>query len=206
LGCCGQRSFSWPCFIALVVAGTALAAAHVSTADAAVQANCLTSTKLRPLNITPRRALDTDQIIRGLELTPDQKRALRARLAGYPPRPGRECTLGDLGLTPEQIAEIERRLAAYMAERNKYPLGWPCAPFKNKTKVIAFMRAQLIYNGFRPNMTFTVASPRRIHFNAIQDGISYFGVIVKTAPRQIQVALHSTSGGDGATFRLGFEA
>jgi hypothetical protein len=193
----------WVLALTIVVAA-ALAAAQLSTADAAVQANCLTSTKRDPLALTNAKGLDDGRIIGGLGLTPDQVRAVSSRLASY--GGSREFTLDGLGLTPDQISEIKRRIAVQVAEWNKYPLGWPCAPFKNRALVIKFTRAQLIYNGFRPNMTFTVASPRQIQFNAIQDGIRYIGTLVKTAPRQITVRLISTSGGDTSTFRLGFEA
>jgi hypothetical protein len=94
-----------------------------------------------------------------------------------------------------------------VAEWNKYPLGWPCAAFKNRALVIKFMRMKLIENGFRPNAQFYAASsPRQIRFAAIQDGVRYVGTIVKTAPRQITVRLTSTEGGGTYTFRLGFEA
>ena len=91
--------------------------------------------------------------------------------------------------------------------RSSWPLGSPCAPFKNRTKVIAQVKALLIHNGFRPAMSFTIASPRQITFQAIQDGNQYYGVVVKTAPRQIIVQVTSThSGGDSVRVSLKFDA
>jgi hypothetical protein len=106
------------------------------------------------------RALDADSVIADLGLTADQKRALRARLVSYLSVRGFEGFDG-LGQTPAQIGEMKRRIAVQEAAmRRKYPLGWPCAPFKNKPRVVRFIRAKLLYNGYRPALTFTHPNPR----------------------------------------------
>jgi hypothetical protein len=189
--------------LAMIVMAMTLAYGS-SAAPATTQANCLTSTKRDPLGISTNPALRANAIVRGLGLTADQTREVRARLARY--RPSRPFTLDGLGLTSEQTREIRRRLAAQVAEWNKYPLGWPCAEFKNRSKVIAFVKAKLIENGFRPNARVFVATPRQIQLRGIQDGVDILGAVVKTGPRQITVRLMATGWAGTYTFRLGFDA
>jgi hypothetical protein len=74
-------------------------------------------------------------------------------------------------------------------------------------EAIKEVKALLIHNGFRPAMTFYVASPRQLTFRAIQDRIQYYGVVVKTAPRQVLVKVQSTeASGASARLSLKFEA
>ena len=69
----------------------------------------------------------------------------------------------------------------------------PCLPFKNCAKVIARVKAPLIYNGFRPAMTFYNPSPRQITLAAVRDGFEMRGVVVKVAPRKILVVIDSAN-------------
>src|SRR5687768_6978818 len=86
------------------------------------------------LELTTARALDTSRVTDGLGLPRDQLKELRARLSSYN-SVRNDFTLDGLGLTTAQLAEIKRRLAVQDAENNKYPLGWPCKPFKNPALV-----------------------------------------------------------------------
>lgn len=74
------------------------------------------------------------------------------------------------------------------------PPGLPCAPFKNKPRVIKYLRAKLLYNGYRPAMTFAYPNPRQIRFHGIQDGDEQKGTVVKSGTRQIVFQLRSTHG------------
>jgi hypothetical protein len=106
-----------------------------------------------------------------LSLTRDQVKEVRARFTDYRRDPSAfPAALDGIGLTPEQTAEIMRRVQAWI-KANTRQVGAPCPPFKNRQKVIQRVKALLIYNGFRPAMTFSAASPRQLTFRAIQDGI-----------------------------------
>ena len=143
----------------------------------------------RCLQLTTTKALSTSRILSGIVgLTPDQVRELRSRLASYNSARGFKG-LDGMGLTPEQIQEIQRRIDVQVAEWNRYPLGWPCKPFKDPSAVQKFVRADLIDNGFRPRMTFKKTSPRQFQLRAIQDGNEYLGIVVKTGSRQLTIRL-----------------
>jgi hypothetical protein len=118
---------------------------------------------------------------------------------------------------------MKRRIAVQVAEMTrKNPLGWPCAPFKNRARVVKYIRAKLLYNGYRPAMTFAHPNPRQIRFRGIQDGDEQTGTLVKSGTRQIVFHLRSTHGevcgyrssgsaaicrwSDAYTFNLGFVA
>jgi hypothetical protein len=178
-------------FAFVALATTLVALVSVQAAPAAVSpriGKCLETSMVN------RTALSVDRVIADLGLTADQKRALRARLASYDSVRGFEG-FGGLGLTSAQIGEMKRRIAVQEAAmRRKYPLGWPCAPFKNKPRVIRYIRAKLLYNGYRPAMTFTNPNPRQIRFHGIQDGDEQRGTLVKSGPRQIVFRLRSTHG------------
>jgi hypothetical protein len=92
------------------LAALAIPAAYVQAASGASKASCLTSSKRDPLAFTNAKTLDTKAIVRGLGLTPEQVREVRARLASY--GGPRRFTLDGIGLTPYQIREINRRIAA----------------------------------------------------------------------------------------------
>ena len=64
------------------------------------------------------------------------------------------------------------------------------------------IRALLIYNGFRPAMRFTQASPRQIRVEAIQDGIEMLGVIVKIAPRKLYLSIRPLTGAGGSSLAV----
>lgn len=187
--------------LALIAALAALAA--TTTAPAA---NTYTRTCF---DLTTARGLDTKRVVNGLGLPPDLIRELRGRLASYN-SVRNDFTLEGLGLTAAQITEIKRRIAVQVAEWNKYPLGWPCAPFKNPARVIKYVKAQLIYNGFRPAMTVRIMSTRQIRFQAIQDGQRYTVIVAKFGPREIRIAARCSgsycTGGGSATYHLGFDA
>jgi len=161
----------------------------------------------RCLQLTTTTGLRTSAILNGLELTPDQTREMRSRLASYFSIRG-FAGLEGLDLTPEQKQEIQRRIDLQVERMNRYPLGWPCKPFKNPSGVVRFVKAELIANGFRPRMSFTKTSPRQFQFRAIQDGYSFIGVVAKTGPRQIALRLMNLDvpGGGAYRFTLGFEA
>jgi hypothetical protein len=53
------------------------------------------------------------------------------------------------------------------------PIGWPCEPFANADRVIAFVLDTLIHNGFRPNAGLDLINRRQIVVAAIRDGIEY---------------------------------
>jgi hypothetical protein len=146
-------------------------------------------------------------ITTGLGLAPLQIKELRSRLVSYW-GDGGIARLDGIGLTPAQTAEIKRRIKAQVDEMFRHPLGWPCKPFKNPSLVFAFVRQELLENGFRSKpMTFTKATSRQLRFEGIQDGYRMFGVIAKTGPREIEIKLSSTDGWmDHYTFKLGFEA
>lgn len=159
------------------------------------------------LELTTTHSLNTDAITTGLGLPRTTTLAVRARLTKYG-TPG--FTLDGLGLTSALLAEINRRIAIQVAEMNRYPLGWPCKPFTNPTRVIGFMRAKLVYNGFRPNMTVRLLTTRQIRFLAIQDGQRYIVNVARSDVRQLKVAVicatQYCTGATTAKFNLGFDA
>ena len=68
--------------------------------------------------------------------------------------------------------------------------GLPCYAFKNRARVVKRIRANLLYyEGFRPAMTFTYPSPRKILLRGIQDGDRMEGAVVKSGRRQVWVSL-----------------
>lgn len=176
----------------------ALIALTLASSAGATQTSCLD---------TAQAKVATSAMADGLGLTPAQVKAVRARLSTYGSVQG-FAGFDGLGLTAAQIVELKRRLAAQIAAHT-HPAGWPCAPFKNQARVMRFVKAKLIYNGFRPAMQFFVTSTRQFRFNAIQDGIQYYGVVAKTGARQIAVALDCTRScntGGTYTFSLTFDA
>jgi hypothetical protein len=188
-----------------VAAASAVMVVPGAAAHANVNRLCLESNRMK--------GLFTSTIVRDLGLTGDQLAEMRGRLAMYLPRPSHPFNdFGGLGLTGDQIAEMKRRIAAQMAEMYKHPLGWPCAPFTHRQRVIQFVRSELIYNGFRPAMSIWTASPRQIQFRAIQDGIEFEGVAVKTGSRRITIhveTIYRTSDpgtSDTETYTLRFTA
>jgi len=168
-------------------------------------------------------ALDKKAVLDGLDLSGYQKRGLQSWLLEYPwtNRPSGQfsaginpVTIDGLGLTSSQITEIWSRIHAQEAGMNlDQPPGWPCEPFTNTAHVVAVARQALVYNGFRPNATFTVRNPRQIIVAAIRDGIEYTGAIVKSGPREIAMQInevptigHSTGPGSVLRFAVGFNA
>jgi hypothetical protein len=84
-------------------------------------------------------------------------------------------------------AEIMRRLLIADKART-WPIGSPCPAFKNKTKVVAFLRQVLLDNGYRKvPLTFTMASPRQMRFEGVQDGYEMRGVVVRRDSSHIVV-------------------
>lgn len=158
------------------------------------------------LDMTSGRHYD-DSIVANLGLTADQKREAEQRLSQYTTASG-PPNLDGLGLTSAQAAEIRRRMSAYAARYN-HPVGWPCAPFKNRARVVKFVKSTLIYNGFRPSMQFYGTALRQIQFRAIQDGQPYYGTVAKYGLRKITIRLTCASpctSGTSASFNLPFDA
>jgi hypothetical protein len=120
--------------------------------------------------------------------------------------------LSGIDLTSQQRAEIWSRIRAQEAKMNlDKPIGWPCGPFSNTPRVIAYVRNTLVYNGFHPNASFKIINARQIAFQAIRDGVAYGGAIVKSGPHQIATQLlelptigHSTGVGSPDRFGVTF--
>lgn len=165
------------------------------------------------LEASTHSGLHYNAIVSGLTLTPDQKREIRFRLASYWSVRGFPGIEG-IGLATVDKATIKQRIAAEVAKQNAHPVGWPCPEFVNELGVIKWVRAKLIYNGFRPNMTFyTATSPRQIGIRAIQDGQLFIGVIVKSGDTQITMRLDNVpavgeprQGSQGGSYNVGFES
>lgn len=74
------------------------------------------------------------------------------------------------------------------------PAGYPCAPFKNQSKTIAFVKSTLVYNGFRPAMRIVSRQPRQVQLEAVRDGWRYFVIVARTGKRQVGMAFVATGG------------
>ena len=160
------------------------------------------------LQYTTTKALATPRILKGLPLTPDQVREVRSRLSQYNSVRGYPG-IDDLGLPPDVVAEINRRIAVQVAEWNKHPLGYPCMVFKSPSQTTAFVRQLLLDNGFRrAGLSVRKTSARQFQLKGIQDGIPIFGIVVKTGKRQIAVFIESVSPRSSQTkrFTTPFEA
>lgn len=156
----------------------------------------------RCLQFTTAQGLRTARILDGLPLTPDQVREVRSRLSQYNSVRGYPG-IDDLGLPPEVVAEIKRRIALQVAEWNRFPLGYPCAVFKAPAKTKTFVRQALVDNGFRAaSISIRKTSPRQFQLRGIQDGYEYFGIVVKTAKRQIAIFVTSPTANDSDTARF----
>ena len=176
------------------IAQTAYLAASVS---AAVPPSCL--------ELTTHAELNTSAIVNGLGLTPDQVRQARARLSQYGSIRGFPG-LDGLGLTADQVSQMNARIAAQVA-KNAHPLGWPCAPFQNRARTVAFVRALLVGNGFRSySIKFTTIAARQIQFTGIQDGVALIGAVAKTGPKQLTIELTAPGVGNTSTVATPFLA
>ena len=138
----------------------------------------------RCLELTRRTALRIAPIVAGLGLTAGQVREARSRLSAYYGARGFDGLEG-IGLTTRQLATINHRIAFQVAG-NSHPLGWPCAPFKNPSRVLKFLKADLAANGVGPPFRVISMSPRQIQFQAGD----YWGsgppmVVVRSGPREI---------------------
>lgn len=173
--------------LALLVCGVTLAAA----APVGMGSTSLDIT--RCLQYTNTQALPTTQIVKGLPLSPDQVREVRSRLIQYNSVRGYPG-IDDLGLPPEIVAEINRRIKAQVDKWNRYPLGYPCMVFKRPSQTTAFVRQLLIDNGFRrAGLSIRRTSPRQFQLKGIQDGVQMFGIVVRTGTRQIAIFVESVS-------------
>jgi hypothetical protein len=156
------------------------------------------------LDLTGRTGIRSKGIADNLGLTPDQVREVRSRISTYWSLRGFEG-LDGIGLTPEQETEILRRLAIE-AKKSSWPLGWPCKPFTHRSKVIKFVMAELVANGFRPRMKLIGSAPRQIRISAIQDGLPFIVLVVRAGgPRTILVSLKPAGtgySGDSASYTL----
>jgi hypothetical protein len=184
-----------------------VALASVSTAAALGEREALTPSQIgKCIDLSGRTSLRLANVDNGLGLTREQILEAKARVSDFWRGRATAWTLDGLGFTPEQEATFTQRVNAKIA-KSSWPLGSPCPPFKSRQRVMKDVKALLVYNGFRPAMTFTVASPRQITFRAIQDGIQYHGVVVKTKAREILINITSThSGGTSKRMPLKYDA
>lgn len=187
-----------PLLLALVAASLSGALAVPEGAVGALsQQDCLGTPYWHP---------STANLVRGLGLSGDQKRAVRVRLAQYTTATAsRFLDLSGLDLSGDQIAEIHRRWSALTS--TVHPAGWPCKPFKNPNAVIGYVRQLLVANGFRPaSLRFFKVSPRQVRFGGIQDGESLGGAIARIGPRRIAIRLSAPGFGKDYEFNIGFDA
>lgn len=156
------------------------------------------------LDLTGRTGIRSKNIVANLGLTPEQAGEVRSRISDYWSAGGFPG-LDGIGLTPEQEAEIMRRLAIEV-KKSSWPLGWPCKPFTHRSKVIKFVTAELLANGFRPRMRLLGNAPRQIRISAIQDGLPFIVLVVRAGgPRTILVVLKPAGtgySGDSASYTL----
>jgi hypothetical protein len=177
---------------AVLVFGVSLTATASSQVDIG---QCLQATNMK--------VLPTAKITDGLGLPADVRRAVRMRLTEY--GTSRYAGIDDLGLTPDQASAIKARIAAEVAKMTAHPVGWPCAPFKNKTAVVKYMRRQLVANGFRAaGLKFFYVSPRQIQYQGIQDGEDTFGAIVTSAPRTLTFSIETVGSSQHYTWKVNF--
>ena len=115
-------------------------------------------------------------------------------------------TLDGLGLTAAQQTAIWRYISETVnAERTKNQTQ--CKPFKNPKLVQERIRKLLIYNGFRPAMSFHLRYRGYMTVDAIQDGIRYFGTITKIGRRSVWLDFtNNVQPGDAVKVPLTFEA
>jgi hypothetical protein len=186
---------------------TVLGLVVVAAIAGASTAGALTPSQIgKCIDMSGRTSLRLANVDNGLGLTREQILEAKARVSDYWGGRAIAWNLDGLGFTPEQEATFTQRVNAEIA-KSSWPLGSPCPPFKNRQKVMKDVKALLVYNGFRPAMTFTVASPRQITFRAIQDGIQYYGVVVKTKAREILINITSThSGGTSKRVPVKYDA
>ena len=85
-------------------------------------------------DLTGRTALRTAHVLDGLDLDPAVVKEVRSRLVQYYSVRGFPG-LDGAGLTPEQVAEVMRRVKAEVAATS-WPIGSPCSLFKNRAKVV----------------------------------------------------------------------
>jgi hypothetical protein len=198
-------------FVAIVASlGGVSAAGSAIAQPAAANASCT--------DLTVGGHPSADRVIKTLSdvpLTGDEKREIKALVVEWDARgyfrsgttlvPAAQA-LADKGFATDVAAKIVAAIRA--ATPLKHPPGWPCAPFANKARVTAWLRAKLIANGYRPAMTFFNVGPRQIRANAIQDGDPQSVVAAKTGRRTIIVLLTSVTPrwGRSYTFTLPFDA
>jgi hypothetical protein len=115
-------------------------------------------------------------------------------------------TFDGLGLADAQQTAIWRYISESVnAERTKNQTQ--CKPFKNPQLVQERIRKLLIYNGFRPAMSFRLHYTGYMTVDAIQDGIRYFGIITKIGPRSVWLDFtRNVQSGDSVKVPLTFEA
>lgn len=176
----------------------------------AVTASALTPSQIgKCLDLSGRTSLRLASVDDGLGLTREQILEAKQRVSDFWRGRATSWTIDDLGFTPAQAASFTSRVNAKI-KQSSWPLGSPCAPFKRRSKVVAEVRALLIYNGYRPSMKFSFPSPRQISVDAIKDGYRMLVTVVKIAPRKIMVSsqpIPSSAGGGGSvTVPLKFDA
>jgi opacity protein-like surface antigen len=95
------------------------------------------------------------------------------------------ATVSQPPVSPQVLEKCLNQHGGYL--HDNLMVGTPCAPFKNRARVLAVVKNLLVYNGFRPSMTVTKLWARQIGISGIQDGIQIDFLVVKSGRRQIAV-------------------
>jgi len=178
---------------------TTVAVAVVSVA-LSVSATAAPTAQQGCLDLTRAHGLNTTAIMQGLDITADQKRALKANLASYNSVRGWPG-LDGLDLTTEQKVLVQKRINEQVAAWNAHPLGWPCAAFAHRARTVAWVKAKLIANAFAPaSLRVTSLTTRQIQLRGTQNGIDAWIIVARNGARDVLVELSSTHSG-GGTYR-----
>jgi hypothetical protein len=177
-----------------------------------------------PTSSTGTTSMNSNRILKAvggnyggpMGLTADQRRGISSALSGYNSlgyalgNGGTVAisrhTFDGLGLTDAQHTAIWRYISGNVnAERTKNQTS--CKPFKNPKLVQERIRKLLIYNGFRPAMSFHLDYTGYMTVDAIQDGIRYVGIITKIGARSVWLDFtRNVQSGDAVKVPLTFEA
>jgi hypothetical protein len=177
---------------AAVVAATACLLAGTVTASASPPVG---SFELGQCMWWPNYGIPHPELVtRGLAVNAVQWRALAdvisRRWAWPTSKPLQRDLEGIAWLSADMKREILRqndaRIAAKAADYG-HPLGWPCKPFVHPATSIRWIKNLLVDNGYRPGVTVTLVSPRRIYINGYQHGVEMHGLAVRSGDRQTTI-------------------
>lgn len=98
-------------------------------------------------------------------------------------------------VSPKMLQQCFNEHGGYL--HDNLMVGSPCPPFKNRTRVLAYVKRLLVDNGFRPAMQLKKYWARQIALNGIQDGVEYYVLIVKSGPHQLGILRSGYSGYGG---------